>query len=68
MKEKIIAYNSMSLGTILGIIFIILKLCKVINWSWWWVTAPFWIEACIGLLVLVLIGIIMLVIKIKERN
>ena len=68
MKEKIIAYNSMSLGTILGIVFIILKLCKVINWSWWWVTAPFWIEACIGLLVLVLIGIIMLVIKIKERN
>lgn len=68
MKEKNIAYNSMSLGTILGIIFIILKLCKVINWSWWWVTAPFWIEACIGLLVLVLIGIIMLVIKIKERN
>ena len=68
MKEKIIAYNSMSLGTILGIIFIILKLCKVINWSWWWVTAPFWIEACIGLLTLMLIGIIMLVIKIKERN
>ena len=68
MKEKIIAYNSMSLGTILGIIFIILKLCKVINWSWWWVTAPFWIEACIGLLALMLIGIIMLIVKIKERN
>lgn len=26
----------------LGIVFVTLKLCHVINWSWWWVTAPFW--------------------------
>jgi hypothetical protein len=24
----------------LGIIFITLKLCNIINWSWWWVTLP----------------------------
>ena len=29
--------------TLLGIIFVILKLCNVIAWSWWWVTCPFWI-------------------------
>lgn len=23
--------------------FIVLKLCKVIDWSWWWVLSPFWI-------------------------
>jgi len=33
--------GSMILG-LLGIAFIVLKLCGVINWSWWWVTAPFW--------------------------
>lgn len=22
--------------------FLILKLCGVIDWSWWWVTAPIW--------------------------
>lgn len=27
---------------LLGIVFITLKLCGVIDWSWWWVTAPFW--------------------------
>lgn len=27
---------------ILGIVFITLKLTNVINWSWWWVLAPFW--------------------------
>ena len=28
---------------LLGIVFIVLKLCHVIEWSWWWVLAPFWI-------------------------
>ena len=27
---------------LLGVAFVVLKLCGVINWSWWWVTAPFW--------------------------
>ena len=46
--------------SLLGVAFIVLKLCKVIVWSWWWVTAPFWVPAAIGLVivgVLVLIGI-----------
>ena len=25
-----------------GIVFLILKLCGTIEWSWWWVAAPFW--------------------------
>ena len=27
----------------LQVAFIVLKLCKVIDWSWWWVLAPTWI-------------------------
>lgn len=27
---------------LLGVVFVTLKLCGVIDWSWWWVTAPFW--------------------------
>lgn len=27
---------------LLGIVFVTLKLLNVIDWSWWWVTAPFW--------------------------
>lgn len=27
---------------LLGIVFITLKLLGYINWSWWWVTVPFW--------------------------
>lgn len=28
---------------LLGVVFVTLKLCNVIDWSWWWVLAPFWI-------------------------
>ena len=27
---------------LLTIAFIVLKLCNVIHWSWWWVFAPLW--------------------------
>lgn len=27
---------------LLGVVFVVLKLTGVIDWSWWWVTAPFW--------------------------
>lgn len=27
---------------LLGVAFVVLKLCGVIDWSWWWVTLPFW--------------------------
>lgn len=26
-----------------GVLFTGLKLCNVIDWSWWWVLAPLWI-------------------------
>lgn len=38
---------------LLGIVFIVLKLCKVISWSWWWVLAPFWIPVGIGLVAVI---------------
>lgn len=27
---------------VLFLIFLVLKLTEVIDWSWWWVTAPLW--------------------------
>jgi hypothetical protein len=45
-KSKI----SIQLGgfpTLLTIAFIVLKLCNVITWSWWWVLAPIWIPIAI---------------------
>ena len=47
MKVKISTLST------LGIIFVVLKLCGVISWSWWWVLCPFWLPAFfIGVVIL----------------
>ena len=52
---------------LLTIVFIVLKLGKVISWSWLWVLSPLWIVA--GITVLVLIGcLIYAVIDTKRGN
>lgn len=40
--------------SVLGIVFITLKLVGVIAWSWWWVLAPFWIPAALGIILLII--------------
>ena len=47
----------------LTIVFIVLKLCKVINWSWIWVLSPLWISAALGILLLVIFVIIFVVLN-----
>ena len=39
--------------SVLAIVFIVLKLCGVIRWSWLWVLSPLWIQAVIIILVLI---------------
>lgn len=34
--------SGISLMGLLGIVFVALKLTGQIDWSWWWVTLPFW--------------------------
>lgn len=46
--------NGIGFGSLLGLAFIVLKLCGVINWSWLWVLSPFWI----GLVLVIIAAII----------
>jgi hypothetical protein len=39
---------------VLFLVFLILKLCKVINWSWWWVTAPLWCGVALWIVILLI--------------
>lgn len=39
------------LCSMMFIAFLVLKLTKVIDWSWWWITAPLWIPVAVFLLV-----------------
>lgn len=42
-----------SFATLLTVVFITLKLCGVINWSWWWVVSPIFIS--VGLVLFILL-------------
>lgn len=46
---------------LLTIVFIVLKLTHVINWSWWWVLAPAWISLSFAAILLLIVGIVALI-------
>lgn len=48
--QKVTVNLAPGLCTMLGVLFVALKLCGVINWSWLWVLGPFWIPVCLFLL------------------
>jgi hypothetical protein len=58
----------------LFLVFLVLKLCDVIDWSWWWVTAPLWGSIVLGIIITILfaiaaiivLGIIFMVVLYKE--
>lgn len=56
--KKIEIYNGPSTLGLLGVAFIVLKLLNIIEWSWWWVLAPFWIPLALIAMILIITGII----------
>lgn len=44
-----------SLFALLGIVFIVLKLCHVIDWAWWLVLLPLYVPFVLAVLVLVFV-------------
>ena len=62
--------EGIGLPMILFIVFLILKLCKVIDWSWWWVTSPLWIMLILIIAVTILyiaVGFIMTLRKYRKK-
>lgn len=39
---------------LLFLVFLVLKLTKVITWSWWWVTCPLWIPLIFIVILLII--------------
>lgn len=58
----------MSFLEVLLIIFIVLKLVGVITWSWWLVTAPFWIPVAIFLVIALVILLMGGTIKVTDKS
>lgn len=43
MKDAKNTQTGIVFTDLLTIVFIVLKLCNIINWSWIWVLSPIWI-------------------------
>lgn len=66
-EKKTSNNGSITFCGLLFITFLVLKLINVINWSWWWITAPLWGGIAIGLIIIV-IGIIITLINNGRRR
>lgn len=50
--------GGVGIGAVVLVVFIVLKLVGVIDWSWWWVLSPFWIGLAVIVAGIVLLGVI----------
>lgn len=53
-----VSSGGVSLGVVLTIVFIVLKLVGVITWSWLWVLSPLWISIALFLVVFIFVIVI----------
>ena len=56
--EKQVIYKGPGILGLLGIAFVVLKLVGVIDWSWWWVTLPFYVPLILLIIFLIIAGLI----------
>ena len=61
MDNKTSVRVSFPFFTVLFFVFLVLKLCNVITWSWWWVTAPLW--GGVAIFILIFLFLILIFIK-----
>ena len=64
--------SGLGLGSVLLVVFVVLKLTGTTDWSWWWVLSPIWISALLVIVVLAIaagvIGIVVLRKELKHRH
>jgi small Trp-rich protein len=69
MNTQKSASSGISIGTVLFLIFLVLKLAdigQVANWSWWWVTSPLWIPVLLAGAFIIVAVFIAVIIKLNK--
>ena len=56
-------YNGIGFFGLLEVVFIALKVAKVIDWSWWLVFIPTWIDIGIFLIIVIIAIILTIIVK-----
>ncbi len=60
--------SSIGLVGALGLLFVGLKLGGAIDWSWWYVTLPFWGGAALAVLIVVVAALLMFAAAVFGRD
>ena len=60
--------GGVGIATVLTLIFVVLKLCKVIDWSWVWVLSPIWISLALAAVILVIFYIVAFIIGLHDKR
>lgn len=59
--------SGIGISSVVTIVFVILKLLKVINWSWIWVLSPIWLTILFWIIIFGIIFIIHAIIEARYR-
>ena len=57
------SYHGVGFFGLLQVVFIALKVAKVIDWSWWLVFIPAWIDIGIFLIIVIIAIILTIIVK-----
>ncbi len=68
MAENSVRAGGVSFCGLLAIVFIVLKLCNVITWSWGWVLAPLWAPLATAVLCFVVYVIVAAVASAAQKR
>ena len=63
MANDVKVNGGIGFAGLLAIVFIVLKLTKVIDWSWWWVTCPLWIPVAIFVVLVIIVLLIRMFVR-----
>ena len=57
-NKSTVSSSGIGFAGLLTVAFIVLKLCGIITWSWWWVISPVWISVSLVIILLTALGIL----------
>lgn len=60
--------GGVSIVGVLTLIFFVLKITGLINWSWWWVFSPIWIYLLLFFTIALIAAVVIAVIQKEESR
>lgn len=66
-KSSTTITGGLGLCQLLTVLFVALKLCDKIDWSWWWVLSPLWLPWALAFVVMGIIGTVAVAIQVAAR-